>query len=71
MIDELKKLNPNCLYYKNCINNIVIEVLANVGGRTANVGGRTANVSVPKCNECNVGVLDTTWRKNYEDDEPY
>ena len=31
MIDELKKLNPNCLYYKNCINNIVIEVLANVG----------------------------------------
>lgn len=64
MIDELKKLNPNCLYYDNCINNIVIEVLANVGRRTA-------NASVPKCNECNVGVLDTTWRKNYEDDEPY
>ena len=57
MIDELKKLNPNCLYCKNCINNIVIEVLANVGGRTA-------NVSVPKCDECNVGVLDTTRRKN-------
>lgn len=64
MIDEIKKLNPNCLYYENCINNIVIEVLANVSRRTA-------NVSVPKCNECNVGVLDTTWRKNYEDDEPY
>ena len=57
MIDELKKLNQNCLYYENCINNIVIEVLANVGRRTA-------NVSISKCDECNVGALDTTRRKN-------
>lgn len=42
-------LNPECANYEHCIQSQIIEMFANIGGRTANV-----DRNCDDCNLCNI-----------------
>ena len=41
--------NPECTNYEYCIQSQIIEMFANIGGRTANV-----DRNCDECNLCNI-----------------
>lgn len=41
----MPELDSKCSHFEDCVQKLIIEMFANIGGRTA-------NVNLPSCDEC-------------------
>lgn len=41
----MPELDSKCSHFEDCVQNLIIEMFANIGGRTA-------NTNLPSCDEC-------------------